>query len=150
MAFQSRSELGMCRATVTADQCLISGQMSFWVYEIENLKLPVTAAISLPLCVQFSLAVALPRWSHPWSRCWGTWGVCSCASSCTGGAGAALIFIQRCPALQERCTLWLSALPVLVGFWFMPLLPARLMDWRTASSDRAKSGYWIRAIFSPF
>lgn len=50
MAFQSRSKLGMCRATVTADQCLISGQMSFWVYEIENLKLPVTAAISAPLC----------------------------------------------------------------------------------------------------
>lgn len=114
MSFQSRSELEVWRATVAADQCL----MSLWLYEIANPKLPVTADISLPLCVQFSLAVALPRWSHPWSRCWSTWGVCSCVSSCTGGAAAALIFIQRCPVLQERSTLWLSVLSVFVGFYF--------------------------------
>lgn len=76
-------------------------QMSLWVYEIANLKLPVTADISLPLSVQFSLSVALPRWSHPWSHCWGTWGVCTCISSCAGGAGAALIFIQRCPVCRK-------------------------------------------------
>uniref|UniRef100_A0A8C5IMW5 Histone-lysine N-methyltransferase, H3 lysine-36 specific n=1 Tax=Junco hyemalis TaxID=40217 RepID=A0A8C5IMW5_JUNHY len=54
MAFQSRSELEVCRAPMAADHCLISGQMSLWVYEIANLKLPGTAGISLPLCVQFT------------------------------------------------------------------------------------------------
>lgn len=50
MAFQSRSELEVCRATMAADQCLISGQMSLWVYEIANLKLPGIGDISAPLC----------------------------------------------------------------------------------------------------
>lgn len=118
-------------------------QMSLWVYEIANLKLPVTADLSLPLSVQFSLAVALPS-------CWGTWGICTCVSSCTGRAGAALIFVQTCPVLLERCPLWLWALSLFVGFCFVPLLPARWMDWTRASSARAKSGYWVGVMFSTF
>lgn len=89
MAFQSRSELEMCRAAMHADQCLISGQLSLWIYEIKRLKLPVRADKCLPLCVQFSPAVALPRWSHPWSRCW----VCGVSAAVPAAALEGLVLL---------------------------------------------------------
>lgn len=89
--------------------------------------------------------MALPRWYHP--ICAGAGRVSGAVPRCAGDRGAALV-TQRWPVLQEKCTLWLSAcMYVCADLCFVPHLPGRLIGWAAASSDVAKSGYWLNIIF---